>query len=1085
MILVKLFFKYFFVVLLCLSHFEFEAQTLIINEFSNGPSGSKEYVEFLVVDNTVVYDCNTPTPPCIDIRGWIFDDHSGYHATGTSGVGIAPGAVRFNNHSLWSCVPVGTLIVVYNGGDRNLSIPLDDLSTTDGNFKIIVDLENLTYFEFTETTPGAAICSYPATGWGADPTPNWSNVGMANGGDCARIVDLGGCEVFSLCYGNCNLNNLIYFSGNGGGKVFYFNGGDPTVQANWSQGSTTTPNEQTPGFPNNAVNQSYIAQFNNNGNPITPTIASANLNLPTSCGCNNSATASASGSIGGYSYEWYDDNYSTLLQSNATATNLCAGTYNVIVTSSVGCPDTAQVTITSSATVNAGSGNSITICNNTISFNLFSLLSNNPDSGGFWEGPSNLTNGDLGTFDPNVNSSGDYEYIVLGSGGCPNDTAIVSVTLTIAPNAGLGNSISFCSSDAPSDLFDLITNNPDNSGFWNGPSSLSNGSLGSFNPSSNQSGTYFYIVNGSGTCANDTAFVIVNVSTAPNAGIDGLVSLCENQAAIELIDYLGGNPQQNGIWSPNTINGSGIFDPSVDNGGIYTYTVSGIAPCLNTTSEVEVTISSNPIVQENISPISCYAADDAEIILDISPSAGNVVNWTFPNSTVISQQDIFNLSPGNYEYEVISGNGCITSNVITIIEPAQVDIQLTVTFQTCPSVCDGNIFATSNNGVGNVQYSIDGLTFGNGSFNGLCSGNYTITAIDNNGCQNTINTVISDLGTSNEPNINPISNVCEDGGTIILTADIAGGTWFGFGISDNVNGIFDPSQTGIGVFNVIYTIQGQCGGDDTLTISVVENPSGSILFSDSLGCAPFVVNFSNPMTNTNLANCIWNMGDGTSINSCSSFDYTFDDSGCNEISLTLENNDGCSSTIFADQQICVLPIPDPSFEYNSLSFDESSTLFQASAIDSSLSEYSWLENGINVGQNISFEYDFEGFPNVNETEICLSVSNDAGCTNISCETITYKENFTLYIPNTFSPNSDGINDVFNPVIYKTIPESFELLIFNRWGQLVFETNEIDASWDGTFKNEQAQIDTYIYKVIYKLYNDPYIYRQKGHVNLIR
>lgn len=1075
-----------FVVLLFLSHFVLEAQTLIINEVSNGPSGLKEYIELVVVDNTVIYDCNNTTPPCIDIRGWILDDNNGYHGTN----GVAAGAVRFNNNALWSCVPVGTIILVYNGQDFNPSIPPDDVSLTDGNCSIIVDLGNLTYFEFTQTTPGDVACSYPTTGWGTDPTPNWSNIAMSNTGDCARIVDINGCEVFSVCYGSCNQNTLIYFGGAGTHKVWSFGGGDPFNQANWTSGCAGNlvscgSDDQTPGFANNAANESYIAQFNNNCTPITPLIINASVNLPTSCDCNNSATASASGSIPGYTYEWFDDAFISIGQNTATATNLCAGTYNVIISSSINCIDTSQIVINNLGAVNAGAGNSISVCSSASSFNLFSLLSNAPDNGGFWEGPSAISNGDLGTFNPNVNTSGDYDYIVLGSGGCPNDTAIVSVTLTNAPNAGLGNSISFCSSDASSDLFDLITNNPVNTGFWNGPSSLSNGNIGTFNPASNLAGTYFYIVNGSGTCANDTAFVIVNVATVPNAGIDGVVLLCENQTAIDLIDYLGGNPQQNGTWSPNTSSANGIFDPSMDNDGIYTYTVSGIAPCPSATSEVEVTIIPNPIVQENITPISCFDADDGEIILDISPSVGNVVNWTFPNSTVISQQDIFNLSPGNYEYEVISANGCITTNSIVMNEPAELDIQLMVTFQTCPLVCDGSIIATSNNGIGNVQYSIDGVTFGNGTFNGLCSGNYLITVIDDNGCQNTINTVVTDLGTSNEPNINPFSNVCEEGGTINLTADIAGGTWTGFGIVDNANGIFDPAQTGIGIFNIIYTIQGQCGGDDTLAVSVVGNPVGTIEFSDTLGCLPFLVSFSNPASNASNVSCEWNMGDGNTINSCNTFDYTFTNSGCFDVSLTLENADGCSTTIMADQQICVLAIPDASFEYNSLTFNESETIFQANALDSNLTNYTWIENGIDVGQTTSFEFDFQSYPNVNETEICLSVINDAGCANISCETIIYKENFTLYIPNTFSPNSDGVNDEFYPVIYKTLPESFELLIFNRWGQLVFETNEINASWDGTFKSEHAEIDTYVYKITYKLYNDPNTYTQKGHVNLIR
>jgi hypothetical protein len=84
---------------LCL-FYKTKGQTLIMNEVSNGPAGNQEYVEFVVVSNAVTYTCTNLTPPCIDIRGWIFDDNSGLHG-GTTGTGVAPGAVRFANNAIW------------------------------------------------------------------------------------------------------------------------------------------------------------------------------------------------------------------------------------------------------------------------------------------------------------------------------------------------------------------------------------------------------------------------------------------------------------------------------------------------------------------------------------------------------------------------------------------------------------------------------------------------------------------------------------------------------------------------------------------------------------------------------------------------------------------------------------------------------------------------------------------------------------------------------------------------------------------------------------------------------------------------
>ena len=95
------------------------SQTIVMNEVSQGESGGQEYVEFVIVDSTAVYDCFGTAPPCIDIRGWIIDDNSGYHGSS----GIASGACRFSLDPLWSCVPLGTIIVIYNDADPNLELP--------------------------------------------------------------------------------------------------------------------------------------------------------------------------------------------------------------------------------------------------------------------------------------------------------------------------------------------------------------------------------------------------------------------------------------------------------------------------------------------------------------------------------------------------------------------------------------------------------------------------------------------------------------------------------------------------------------------------------------------------------------------------------------------------------------------------------------------------------------------------------------------------------------------------------------------------------------------------------------------------
>lgn len=323
---------------------QLHSQSLIINEISNGPNGNKEYIELVVIDTAAFYNCGNTTPPCIDIRGWIIDDNSGYHGSG----GVATGANRFSQNALWSCVPLGTIILIYNDADFNTEIPANDISLSDGNCRIIAPISNSSLFQTNVTTPGAFACSYPATGWisGGD----WNAILLANTGDCARIVDLNGCEVFSLCWATPNNNTLIYFNSGSSGtdNVWFFNGGNPNLQINWSEGcadaSTCGTDNQTPGSPNNLTNQNYIAQFNNNCAPITPLIATAS-SLDNTCACNGEVSVSATGSIPGYTYEWYDSNFSNLLGSGNSLSGLCEGNYHVIVTSSIDCLDTAHVEV--------------------------------------------------------------------------------------------------------------------------------------------------------------------------------------------------------------------------------------------------------------------------------------------------------------------------------------------------------------------------------------------------------------------------------------------------------------------------------------------------------------------------------------------------------------------------------------------------------------------------------------------------------------------------------------------------------------------------------------------------------------------
>ncbi|MCC7050255.1 MAG: hypothetical protein IT239_00545, partial [Bacteroidia bacterium] len=249
---------------------------LLINEVSQGASGAKEYVEFVVVGN---FKCD-PNQNCVDLRNWYLDDNNGYHSASTSGSGIANGSLRLTNHPIWSCVPIGTLLLIYNGSDMPVNMPATDTSLNDGNCRLVIPIDSTKsgicrFIVKNNQFPNQTNPTYPAGGFSSCPTgPSWTVVGMANGNDSYHTVTATGTIVHAVSWGNNNLNTNIYFSGSAGGLVYAMENivnNDPYNQANWTSKSATTA--ETPGLPNSTANANWINYLTNHCSPRTPFLA--------------------------------------------------------------------------------------------------------------------------------------------------------------------------------------------------------------------------------------------------------------------------------------------------------------------------------------------------------------------------------------------------------------------------------------------------------------------------------------------------------------------------------------------------------------------------------------------------------------------------------------------------------------------------------------------------------------------------------------------------------------------------------------------------------------------------------------------
>ncbi len=228
------------------------AQQLVLNEFSQGNGGTKEYIELLVAGN------KTCTDSCMDLRGWVFDDHNGWYGA-SSGMGIATGCMRFANVSSWSCVPYGSLILICNDGDKNQSINLPDDPTDANQDNIYIVPANSVVIEQNNSTPvspSSINYVYPSTGFSSGG--NWGNIGFANTGDAVIITSPAtpNTAFFSLTYGNVS-GGSVHFSPSGSGRVYYQSGNQPFNAAAWQTGSAGV--NETPGAPNTTANGAWIS----------------------------------------------------------------------------------------------------------------------------------------------------------------------------------------------------------------------------------------------------------------------------------------------------------------------------------------------------------------------------------------------------------------------------------------------------------------------------------------------------------------------------------------------------------------------------------------------------------------------------------------------------------------------------------------------------------------------------------------------------------------------------------------------------------------------------------------------------------
>ncbi|WP_298239272.1 LamG-like jellyroll fold domain-containing protein [uncultured Algibacter sp.] len=374
-----------------------------------------------------------------------------------------------------------------------------------------------------------------------------------------------------------------------------------------------------------------------------------------------------------------------------------AGTYTVTYTipASGGC---AQETATTSVTVTAQPTASISyadspFCDTLGAGQSVSLSGTNAYTGGTFTAPAglniNVTTGDI---DPSASSAGTYTvtYTIPASGGCAQETATTSVTITAQPTASISYAGSpFCDTLGASQSVSLFGTNAYTGGAFTAPAGLNiNATTGDINPSASSAGTYTvtYTIPASGGCAQETATASVTVTAQPTASISYAGSpFCDTLGAGQSVSLSGTNAYTGGTFTaPAGLNinaTTGDINPSASSAGTYTvtYTIPASGGCAQETATTSVTITAQPMASINY-PIGLCESDSNTYTSNLSQSGGPAGSYTYVvNSggpTLSINTTTGTITPntsniGNYTitYIIPASNGCgivITQDTVSI-----------------------------------------------------------------------------------------------------------------------------------------------------------------------------------------------------------------------------------------------------------------------------------------------------------------------------------------------------------------------------------------------------------------------------------
>ena len=603
-------------------------------------------------------------------------------------------------------------------------------------------------------------------------------------------------------------------------------------------------------------------------------------------------------------------------------------------------------------------------------------------------------------------------------------------------------------------------------------------SVGKFNPALSKTGIHkiVYSITDINLCTSKDS-INIKVNSLPDASIIPAGPFCID-AVIQNIKpkvTTGGK-----FFGTAFIDSTGNFNPKLAGAGsrkIY-YRIVDINKCVNRDS---TTITINALPDASIQSSGPHCVDAG--IKEVKPRINN--GGRFFGGTYIDSLGKFNPSKagvGQHKvlYRFRDVNTCIGKDSIIVRVNALPDASILSSGPFCinsgiktitPRLNTGGKFSGGN--------YIDSLGMFDNAKAGIGKHKVVYKLIDVNGCKNndSITVVVNGLP---DASINPAGPFCDNDGIQVITPTIPNGVFSGGNYIDT-KGNFSPQTASEGNHPVIYSLTdaNTCFSKDSIKVKVNATPQFDFSAEPTNGCIPLTVDFK---TDSGFKKYVWNFGNGQQGAGYKP-QSIYPSDGEYTVTLTITNANNCVTVITKPNYITAYPRPKANFTYAPFEINMGITPVQFTNVSSgnNITAYRWDIDDVFETNDLNFSKTFNDSGNI---KISLLAINQWGCRDSVSQNIFVIDTFLIFIPNSFSPNFDNINDVFK--VGGIGIKDMDMTIYSRWGEILFSQSSVsnDIYWDGMYKGEVVQQGAYMYTLYVKDTDGrPYLF--KGMIMLIK